>query len=261
MKRSAPGKGGSGFGGGSVDEPAGRRRKAGRLDANGNSAIVESAESPPPAGGASSTSVPGIAGSKRDSADDDDKDKIEKSADIKDALREAEAPTAESALGFDAVNGPGDELVIVLADAFDDREEQARGTYQFDMTQEPLIVDGLMFQKDASNERTTHAKRVLHPGLLLLATGNLNKQASTEVRENKIADVLVTILLDDVSDAAVRDALSKAGLSIKGWSKSLPIVVGTVAVEDLEKLANIAGVRRIEPTRMTRERVARPSER
>jgi hypothetical protein len=129
------------------------------------------------------------------------------------------------------------------------------------MTQEPLIVDGLMFQKDASNEQTLHAKRVLHPGLLLLATGNLNKQASTEVRENKIADVLVTILLDDVSDAAVRDALSKAGLSIKGWSKSLPIVVGTVAVEDLENLANIVGVRRIEPTRMTRERVARPSER
>ncbi len=55
--------------------------------------------------------------------------------------------------------------------------------------------------------------------------------------------------------------MSKAGLSIKGWSKSLPIVVGLVAFEDLEKLANVAGVRRIEPTRMTRERVARPSER
>ena len=47
-------------------------------------------------------------------------------------------------------------------------------------------------------------------------------------------------------------------VAIKGgkvaWSKSLPIVVGTVAVEDLEKLALVSGVRRIEPARVTRER-------
>ena len=45
-------------------------------------------------------------------------------------------------------------------------------------------------------------------------------------RENKIADVLVTVLVTGAGDVAVRDALAKAGLSIKDWSKSLPIVVG-----------------------------------
>jgi len=253
MKRSAPGKGGSGFGGGSVDEAAGRRRKAGRQDADGKSRIVVSAGSPLPAGGSSSTSAPGIAGSKRDSAADKPVGKIEKSADLKDALRDAEALTAESALYFDAVNGPGEGPATVVGGWADDRWEEDDVTV--------TSLDGFSFWKAAPQEQAAHAKRVLHSTLLLLATGNLNKQATTEDRENKIADVLVTILLDGVSDAAVRDALSKAGLSIKGWSKSLPIVVGTVAVEDLEKLANIAGVRRIEPTRMTRERVARPSER
>ncbi|TDJ54321.1 MAG: hypothetical protein E2O40_07555 [Planctomycetota bacterium] len=179
--------------------------------------------------------------------------KIEKSADLKDALREAESPTDESALYFDVVNGPGEDPATVVGSWADDRAEENNLTVK--------TLDGFAFWNAAPQEQAAHAKRVLHPGLLLLVNGNLNNQATAEDRENKIADVLVTILLDGVSDAAVRDALSKAGLSIKGWSKSLPIVVGTVAVEDLEKLANIAGVRRIEPTRMTRERVARPSER
>ena len=143
----------------------------------------------------------------------------------------------------------------------DDREEEVNVAAKLNVLQEPDILDELVFRKAAPQEQTAHAKRVLHPALLLLVTGNLNKQAALEDRENKTADVLVTVLVTGVSDAAVRDALSKAGLSIKGWSKSLPIVVGTVAVEDLEKLANVAGVRRIEPTRITRERVARPSER
>ena len=88
----------------------------------------------------------------------------------------------------------------------------------------------------------------------MLLTGDRDKlEAATEDRKNKNADILVTVLVTGISDAAVRDALAKAGLSIKGWSKSLPIVVGLVAVEDLDKLANVAGVRRIEPTRMTRQ--------
>ena len=119
--------------------------------------------------------------------------------------------------------------------------------------QQAEILDARLYGWAAPQDQAAHAKRVLHPALLLLLNGDRDKLAATEDRKNKSADVLVTVLVAGVSDAAVRDALSKAGLSIKGWSKSLPIVVGTVAVEDLERLANVAGVRRIEPARVTLE--------
>ena len=260
-KRSAPGSGGSGFGGGSADGPAGRHRKAGRQDVDGKSVAAGRAGSPLPGSRAAPPSAPKSAGLEKDEAAAAPVGKIEKSADFKEALREAEEPAAGLAMEFDAVNGPGQDPATVVGGWADDREEEVNVAAKLNVLQEPDILDELVFRKAAPQEQTAHAKRVLHPALLLLVTGNLNKQAALEDRENKTADVLVTVLVTGVSDAAVRDALSKAGLSIKGWSKSLPIVVGTVAVEDLEKLANVAGVRRIEPTRITRERVARPSER
>ena len=64
--------------------------------------------------------------------------------------------------------------------------------------------------------------------------------------------ILVTVLVTDNNDRT-RRALARAGLSIEAFSKSLPIVVGTIAVGDLRELALVPGVRRIEPTRMTRE--------
>ncbi|MHC4102579.1 MAG: hypothetical protein ACYSW1_17055, partial [Planctomycetota bacterium] len=51
-------------------------------------------------------------------------------------------------------------------------------------------------------------------------------------------------------DNKTKVALSKAGLEIEASSKSLPIVVGTVDAANLETLALLDEVRRIEKTRM-----------
>ncbi len=58
---------------------------------------------------------------------------------------------------------------------------------------------------------------------------------------------LVTVLVTKADEKMTR-ALTEAGLKIEAASKSLPIVVGTVDVSNLEKLALLDGVRRIEPT-------------
>jgi hypothetical protein len=60
---------------------------------------------------------------------------------------------------------------------------------------------------------------------------------------------MVTVLVTKADDKT-KMALAKAGLEIEASSKSLPIVVGTVDVSNLEELALLDAVRRIEPTRM-----------
>ena len=170
--------------------------------------------------------------------------KFGKSTDERESLQMAEKPAAGPAMESDAVN---------WADA---EEAIAADKLEVKVLQEPAVLDEFQYRQAAPREYAAHAKRVLHPALLLL-TGDRDKRVATATEDrqnkNKNADILVTVLVTGISDAAVRDALSKAGLSIKGWSKSLPIVVGMVAIEDLDKLANVAGVRRIEPTRMTRQ--------
>jgi PAS domain-containing protein len=82
--------------------------------------------------------------------------------------------------------------------------------------------------------RQRRLERVLGPDL----------RAMTEGRPT------VTVLVDKVDDD-VKNALTEAGLDIEDASESLPIVVGTVALPNLEKLALLDGVRRIERTRTT----------
>jgi hypothetical protein len=57
------------------------------------------------------------------------------------------------------------------------------------------------------------------------------------------------VLVRQVDDETT-DALAAAGLQIEDASESLPIVVGRVDVSNLETLALLDAVRRIEPTRM-----------
>jgi hypothetical protein len=90
---------------------------------------------------------------------------------------------------------------------------------------------------------------------LTTALAELNRQA----RLNRVLDPAlramtegrprVTVLVTKVDDETTR-ALTKAGLRIEAASKSLPIVVGLIDVPNLEKLALLDGVRRVEPTRM-----------
>ena len=62
------------------------------------------------------------------------------------------------------------------------------------------------------------------------------------------AAILVTILVE--ARGAPTETLMQAGLTIQDVAKSLPIVVGRTNVADLEKLALVETVRRIEKTRM-----------
>ncbi len=59
----------------------------------------------------------------------------------------------------------------------------------------------------------------------------------------------LTVLVTSVDDET-KQALTEAGLTIEATATSLPMVVGTATVSDLEKLALLDIVRRIEPTRM-----------
>jgi hypothetical protein len=81
--------------------------------------------------------------------------------------------------------------------------------------------------------RRARLKRVLDPALRAMTEGQ----------------PMVTVLVTKVDDETT-GALTEAGLAIEAASKSLPIVVGTVDVSNLEKLALLDVVRRIEPTRM-----------
>ena len=92
----------------------------------------------------------------------------------------------------------------------------------------------------ADTDQRHRVRRVLHPALLALAS---------DVASVNADPVLVTVLVHEVNDAT-RRALKKAGLTIEASSKSLPIIVGTIAVSDLHALALVPGVRLIEPTRM-----------
>ncbi len=59
----------------------------------------------------------------------------------------------------------------------------------------------------------------------------------------------LTVLVTSVDDET-KQALTDAGLTIEATATSLPMVVGTAMVRDLETLALLDIVRRIEPTRM-----------
>jgi hypothetical protein len=85
----------------------------------------------------------------------------------------------------------------------------------------------------AEAQRRARLNRVLDPAL----------RSTTEDRPR------VTVLVTDVG-AATNRALREAGLEIEAAAESLPIVVGRVELSNLEKLALLDEVRRVESTRM-----------
>lgn len=97
-----------------------------------------------------------------------------------------------------------------------------------------------------AQERSGRISRVLDPSLLAMIP------AAQAGKPDKPQEILVTVLVTEVSDATIK-ALTRAGLSVEATAKSLPIVVGRIATDDLESLALLDGVRRIEPTHMKRK--------
>ena len=93
----------------------------------------------------------------------------------------------------------------------------------------------------AEARRRARLRRVLDERLLALVE-NRESDARSE-------SVLVTVLVR-APDKTTTKALREAGLEVEAASKSLPIVVGRATGDDLETIALLDTVRRIEPTRM-----------
>jgi hypothetical protein len=98
----------------------------------------------------------------------------------------------------------------------------------------------------AKLQRAARLKRVLEPALLAMLEPGDRKEEGQKKDE---AGILVTILVHDTTEATT-EALRKAGLGIQDTAESLPIIVGRATVADLEKVAMVESVRRIERTRM-----------
>ena len=95
--------------------------------------------------------------------------------------------------------------------------------------------------------RRIQVRRVLHPDLLALLE---NRASGDDAKDVRVP--MVTVLVSRVDDET-KKALIAAGLSIEAAATSLPLIVGTVALDDLEAVALVEGVKRIEPTRMKQE--------
>ncbi len=89
-------------------------------------------------------------------------------------------------------------------------------------------------------QRRVTARRVIDPALLALTGKRDAKDVETP---------MVTVLVERIDDRTIK-ALTAAGLAIEATAKSLPLIVGTVAPADLEAVALVEGVKRIERTRM-----------
>ena len=96
--------------------------------------------------------------------------------------------------------------------------------------------------------RAARLKRILHPVLLSLVKNPEQMVIAKGVTFRKTG-ALVSVLVSG-TDAKTLAALRKAGLTVEDTAKSINLVVGTARVLDLEKLALLEAVRRIEPTRM-----------
>ena len=96
--------------------------------------------------------------------------------------------------------------------------------------------------------RAARLKRILHPVLLGLVKNPEQMVIAKGVTFRKTG-ALVSVLVSG-TDAKTLAALRKAGLTVEDTAKSINLVVGTARVLDLEKLALLELVRRIEPTRM-----------
>jgi hypothetical protein len=119
---------------------------------------------------------------------------------------------------------------------------RARPEYETGLRMHGVLEDDALDQEqrlakvtELANQarRGLRARRVLDPAL----------RSTTEDRPR------ITLLVTEVG-RATNKALTEAGLEIEAASKSLPIVVGRVDAANLEKLALLDEVRRIEPTRM-----------
>ena len=236
-KREAPGKGGSaGFGGGGSGgggagpddaRKAGRRVKQ-RTAAPIGGVFAETEEAPgvrPNVGAA-------IAKTTDNKNDDSTADALRRKRSLekstvagtpKDALADADVATSRES---SVTRGLESELRDMVQSRSDAHRKQA-------------IVD---------TDQRRRAGRVLHPALAALAVEPDDELAAGIVMATT-DPVLVTVLVDEVNDTT-RRALEKAGLAIEASSKSLPIIVGYVAVRNLHALAMVPGVRLIEPTRM-----------
>jgi len=96
--------------------------------------------------------------------------------------------------------------------------------------------------------RAARLKRILHPVLLGMVKNPEQMVIAKGVTFRKTG-ALVSVLVSG-TNAKTLAALRKAGLTVEDTAKSINLVVGTARVLDLEKLALLELVRRIEPTRM-----------
>jgi hypothetical protein len=106
-------------------------------------------------------------------------------------------------------------------------------------------ADGLAKRIDAAAERERLLLKRLDPKLynLIAPAGDA---AGAYKKEAAPATVLVTILVTELNDQTV-EALKKAGLSVRTKMEKDKFVVGSVAVKDLEGVALVDGVKKIEP--------------
>ncbi|MHC4208098.1 MAG: VIT and vWA domain-containing protein [Planctomycetota bacterium] len=137
------------------------------------------------------------------------------------------------------------EAAASLAEAL----AQARPDYQTGVAMRNTLTDTALDQ-DAVRARIA---------VLAEQAGEELAQARRQARLNRVLDPAlrtltngrprVTVLVTKVDDETT-SALKEAGLTVEAASKSLPLVVGRVDAANLEKLALLDEVRRIEATRM-----------
>ncbi|MCZ6735214.1 MAG: hypothetical protein O7C65_05430, partial [Planctomycetota bacterium] len=101
----------------------------------------------------------------------------------------------------------------------------------------------------AKARREARLGRVLDERLYEMVVQRRSDEERLEDRAARKESLRLTVLVMSVDDET-KQALAEAGLTIEATATSLPMVVGTATVSDLEKLALLDIVRRIEPTRM-----------
>jgi hypothetical protein len=257
-KRDAPGKGGGGFGGGGsaggrgaeperlgrkvASEPAAPRPD----DAGAPIDFKESVLDSPTASETADRLYSGQEAQKRAEADDEARDPEAIDDGTIEAMRQVllgrlEQTTAPHGvvLEIERLHRQGS---LVPARVTAAGLARARPDYELGIGMHEVLTDDALEQEQRlakvtkvadQARRALRARRVLDPALLAMTEGR----------------PLVTVLVTKVDDETTR-ALTEAGLNIEAASKSLPIVVGTVDVANLEQLALLSVVRRIEPTRM-----------
>ena len=138
----------------------------------------------------------------------------------------------------------GVKMRDVLADDASDNEQRTQKLVELGQRARKQLKATI-----AEARREARLRRVLAPALLELVK-NPDQLAIARGVTFLDGGVLLTLLVEKV-DAKTTKALTDAGLQIESAADSLPLIVGTAKVLDLERIALVESVRRIEPARLT----------